>query len=335
MKIQLLIATNDRDYADYLYTVLARKQADIFELGLCSDPAKLESMLQRRTYDICLLEPVEGAAYPLERVRLPLILQGPHTELPEALRSYACIRKYQRISELVSAVLSRYSECEQSADALGQAAAKITAVWSPAGGVGKTTVALACAARAAMDGRQAAYLSFESFCSLGAFLKDEGKSISSVLERIDQNPAVQMRSIRQQDAATGIYYYGAPENYDDIGILGKADVLSLLNAAAAGVDELIVDLPPVCDERVRCAFERANQIFLVTDMSAAAQQKLKIFTTQNSVYDEVRHKLVYVCNKGTRSTPDGAGSCISLPLVQSADPSQVFRTLSANRFQPA
>ena len=79
MKIQLLIATSDQEYADALYTVLAKRQADIFELGLCSNPAKLEDMLLRRTYDICLLEPEEGAHYQLERVRLPLILQGSHT----------------------------------------------------------------------------------------------------------------------------------------------------------------------------------------------------------------------------------------------------------------
>ena len=74
MKIQLLIATSDQEYADALYTVLAKRQADIFELGLCSNPAKLEDMLLRRTYDICLLEPEEGAHYQLERVRLPLIV---------------------------------------------------------------------------------------------------------------------------------------------------------------------------------------------------------------------------------------------------------------------
>ena len=50
MKIQLLIATSDQEYADALYTVLAKRQADIFELGLCSNPAKLEDMLLRRTY---------------------------------------------------------------------------------------------------------------------------------------------------------------------------------------------------------------------------------------------------------------------------------------------
>lgn len=334
MKIQLLIATSDQEYADALYTVLAKRQADIFELGLCSNPAKLEDMLLRRTYDICLLEPEEGAHYQLERVRLPLILQGSHTKVPEELGGLPRIKKYQRISALVSEVLDCYAEAAKSSELLGQTQAKITAVWSPVGGVGKTSVALAYATRAAMNGQRAAYLNLENFCSLGAFLKDEGKSISSVLERIDQNPSVQMRSIRQQDAATGVFYYGAPENYDDINILGKTELVILLNAAASGVDELIVDLPSFCDERIECTFERANQVFLVTDLSVTAQRKLNIFMAQNSTYDDIRHKAVFVCNKGACGVPEGAERCVSLPHVQSADPAQVFKTLSASQFQP-
>lgn len=335
MKIQLLIATNDHEYADHLYTVLSKRQADIFELGLCSSPANLDAMLLRRTYDICLLEPAEGVQYQLDRVRLPLILQDSHTAVPEELRGLPRVKKYQRISALVSDILNCYAEAARSSELLGQTQAKITAVWSPAGGVGKTSVALAYAARSAMNGQKTAYLNLENFCSLGAFLKDEGKSISSVLERIDQNPSVQMRSIRQQDTATGIFYYGAPENYDDINILGKTELVILLNAAASGVDELIVDLPSFCDERIQCTFERANQVFLVTDMSMTAQRKLQTFMAQNSAYDDIRHKAVFVCNKGTRSVPDGAEKHVALPLVQSADPAQVFKSLSASQFQPA
>lgn len=186
-----------------------------------------------------------------------------------------------------------------------------------------------------MGGQQTAYLSLENFSSLGVFLHDDGKSISSVLERIDQNAAIQMRSIRQKDPTTGMYYFGAPENYDDINILREEDVIGLLNAAASGVDELVVDLPSFCDERVRSAFECANQVLLVTDASAVAQQKLRIFMTQNNDYDEIRHKAVFVCNKGARGVPEEYAKCIALPLVQSSDPVQVWKTLSSCRFQPS
>lgn len=65
-----------------------------------------------------------------------------------------------------------------------------------------------------------------------------------------------------------------------------------------------------------------------------AQRKLNIFMAQNSTYDDIRHKAVFVCNKGACGVPEGAERCVSLPHVQSADPAQVFKTLSASQFQP-
>lgn len=333
MKIQLLLATGDHDYAEHLHTVLAKDQADIFELGLCSSPETLGVMLQNRTYDICLLEPVQDVHYDFEHVRLPLLLRGQNTIIPEELRDVHCIKKYQRISTLVSEILMAYSESVKTATVPGEGHAHTTAVWSPAGGVGKTSTALAYAAAASKDEKTVVYFSLESFSSLHAFMQDEGKSISFVLEQMDRNPAMQMRGIRQKDPATGVFYYGAPENYDDLNILGRTEIAELLNAAATGVDEVVVDLPAFCDARIQCALELADQVLLVSDQSAVAQQKIEVFMSQNNTYDKIRNKVVIVNNKGTRGEADSVHGCISLPLVQSADPAQVVRTLSASQFK--
>lgn len=336
MKIQLLLATNDQDYAEYLYAMLAKHHADMFELSLCTHTANLSAMLEKRRYDVCLLEAQADEPYDLTRVQLVLLLQGAQSSIPEALSAYARIRKYQRISCIASTILERYAQVAKARSVLDDGPrARITAVWSPAGGVGKTSVALAYAAQQASRGQQTAYLNLEHFCSLSAFLSDSGKSISSVFERADEDPALQMRSIRQTDAASGLFYYGAPENYDDMNILGAKEVMQILEAAATGVTELVVDLPATCDDRIQAVLTAADRILLVTDRSAAAQKKIALFMAQHNIYSALKHKVTPVANKSTPSAAVHSTDEIVLPFIQSADPAQVFRALSASSFQPS
>jgi len=252
----------------------------------------------------------------------------------EIISSFKKIPKYQRISSLAGSILESYAEVDKGLNSFSVNKANITAVWSPSGGSGKTTVALAYAAHKVSAGKQAIYLSLENFSSTSVYFPDNGKSISKAFEKLESNAQVFMMSIRQQDNGSGISYFCSPQNYDDINILTANDIEMLVNACAAGIDELVVDLSSQCDRRVQEVFNLADTVLLICDPSSTSQAKLKQFINQHNVFGLIQSKTVLINNKGAKTTEADISKSINLPLIKTTDPAAIYKTLSGCNFEP-
>ena len=203
MKIQLLIAVGESDYAEHLSRVLAERSGDIFELSICSAPDRLAGILASQRFDAALLDGDMAAGANLSGIRLPLLVWDGASALDESVRELPRVRKYQRISAIGSDVVQRCAAVSGPQESLDDSRAAVTAVWSPAGGVGKTTAALALAISRAAAGKRAVYLDLEPFSAAPALFKEPGQSISDVFEKLDGDVALLLQGVRQQDAATG------------------------------------------------------------------------------------------------------------------------------------
>lgn len=330
MKIRLLIATKEKDYAEHLAKVLAVKYAEEFEATVCSDFEKAVAAL-RKPVDIIISDPEFTNTLEAENKKLLLeFWDGESSPNPET--DGRAIRKYQRITTLVGQILEKYSEVAESRKPFGASTAKVSAVWSPAGGCGKTTAALAYAAQKAVEGKKVLYLNLEAFCSLSAYFPQNGKSISTALEHLDGNVAMFLQGIRQQDRDSGIYYFGMPSNYEDVSILSATDITQLIAGCADGMDELVIDLSSIYDARTREILELADEVMLVADGSPVGLCKLSQFKEQHDLFQELEAKIVAVANRGS-AVPEGvARRSATLPTVQSADPAIVIRALSTGYF---
>lgn len=331
MKIKLLIASGDSDYAEHLSRVLADKYADAFEVSVCTTAERLRELLAAGKFDAALLEPDLMDSVHADAVRLPFVLGN-----ESAAGNYSgikSIRKHQRISSITGTVLENYAELGSNAGGLGTGRAHITAVWSPCGGVGKTSVALAYAARKVAGGKKATYLNLENFSSVPAFFPEKGKSISTVFEKLETDVPMLLMGIRQQDSGSGITYFCGPDNYDDMNILTGEDLSVLIRSGAAHADELVVDLSSQCDQRVWTVFDLADTILLVCDASATSQTKLRQFMTQHNISQRIQQKSVLVGNKGAKNSEAGIHRAVYLPFVQTGDAISVYKTLSGNAFE--
>ena len=266
----------------------------------------------------------------IQNVALSLILWDGTSSLNEPICTTKVIQKYQRISEIVSKMLEYYSEVSSKTGAFKKSKGKTTVVWSPSGGSGKTTVALAYAANVVSDGKKVIYLNLENFSSTDVYFSQTDKSISSVFSRLGSNIEMLLRSIRQQDGSSGIYYFGQPENYDDINELTEDDLSILVENCADSVDELVIDLSSSCNGRTIKLFEMADSILLVVDSSRVSRVKWGQFTSQNKVYKDIQHKSVMILNRAARMEQSGDIKMILLPVVQSNDPVVVYKTLSGD-----
>jgi len=332
MKIKLLIATTDSDYAEHLSSFISEKFKDTFDVSVCSSAGRLKEILTTSKFDMALLEPNITHVNNLNLIQLPLALIDESEDFLESSTSMKKIRKYQRISSIVGTILEYYSEVGKSVNSFIKNRAHITAVWSPAGGTGKTTVALACAANKVSSNRKTVYLNLENFSSTSAYFQENGKSISKVFEKLESNAEIFLMGIRQMDSGSGISYFCGPENYDDISILTANDIEALVNACVVEIDELVIDLSSQCDDKVQRIFELADTVLAVCDTSSTAQAKLRQFLTQHNVFGLIHDKTILVNNKGAKTGGTQVSRAIQLPLVQSADPISVYKTLSVGNF---
>jgi len=333
MKIKLVIATCDSDYAEHLSNVLSEKFADEFSISVCSLDDELSEILGKVKFDAALIELQFTKPEKLSMVRLPIILYDESDNVPDEYECFVKIRKYQKISSIAGEVLQAYAETTASASGPGINKANVTACWSPSGGVGKTTVALAYAARRVLDGKQVVYLNLENFSSIPIFFSNTGKSISTAFEKLDSNINMFLMGIRQKDSGSGISYFCGPDNYDDIHILTADDVEKIIEACAFGTDELVIDLSCYCGECTKKALELADSVMLVCDHTRISQAKLKQFINQHNIFKSIQAKSILINNKGAEVEEASALKSIKLSHVPSTDPVFVYKTLSGNRFE--
>lgn len=332
MKIQLLIAAAESDYAEYLSNTLSAKYTGMFSVELCSSHEKLSETLSIKNYDVILIEPEWIPSIPRQSVKMILALICENSSLPESLPNVIQVQKYQRISTLVHEVLEHYDNISPIIDNFRKGKKQIVAVWSPAGGVGKTSIALAFAARAVSNGGIATYLSFEHFSSADTFFVREGNSAGVLFEKLLSDSELSIQDIRRHDSGSGIEYFYPPANFDDINKLTKDDMVYLTNTCVRAGDIVVVDLPSICDRRVQAILELADTVLLVMDGSKTAFAKLDIFVSQQIVFETIKHKVRLVANRGANLVDTRFDNIISLPIVHSDDPVSVYKTLSGKSF---
>lgn len=327
MKIQLLIASEDKDYCQHLSQILAQDLEDTFDVSICSSKERLPA----HHYDVGLFSPSMSLACDLSKVDLPLLLLDEAERTGEGDDSLEALRKYQRISRLAGEVMERYAKVAGRKRLPDSARARVCAVWSPVGGSGKTTVALAYAAQQVSAGRKVVYLDLEPFSSVSTYFAEGGKSISEAFEHLGGNLELLLQSIRQKDAGSGIHYFCAPSNYDDMNILTSSDLEELIGAAGHGMDEVVLDLSSTCDERCKSLLDMADRVLLVADRSKRSGEKLQQFIGQSNLFEQLRGKLTLVCNMGAQLKLP-VEHTLWLDQIRSDNPVSVYKSLSAQDF---
>jgi len=330
MKVKMLIASDDARYTMKLSEQISKNHNDMLEVIVCSNSEMLEKIFSLHKVEIALIDQPFVKYFEEIEVKLPLILHS-DAQADDAPQELVRIGKYRRISTIVADILAIYSKVSKSIVVGVGKKTSITAVWSPAGGVGKTTVALATATALAKSGKSVFYLNLESFTSLPIYFSEGRKSISAVFEMLESNEGdVKMLISGISAEENGITYLSRPNNYDDINILSKENIEELVHCCAALADELIVDISLPCDTRTKKVLEMAEKILLVTDKSETAKTKLSQFINQNNVYENIREKVSLVANKGATAEGLQTDSVNSLPQVFAISEAQIYKELATH-----
>lgn len=190
----------------------------------------------------------------------------------DRIRGFPALFKYQSVPMILSRLKSLMREHHASGgdgeDFAGQGDnCRMIAVYSAAGGAGKTTLSVQLLELLASRQHPVLYVGLESTSSLEAFVRiGEGMDMSRLLYEMENRGESFAETLRQaicRDAVRGFHYVRPFQLAEDAAGMTAGDTLALLgHVRSLGLfDCVVLDLESSVDERVKGAFLAADEIW--------------------------------------------------------------------------
>jgi len=286
-RIPLIVADSNKDYLDSLCDYLLSECSQTFEVISFSNSVYLEQYLAEQIRSGILLYEPAMLGFSLSENNLIHIRLSVTPILYKTKERQ--VFKYLSGPLLVQNILQQLSEAEIGNLPVLAAVkkAKVVAVYSPAGGVGKTTVAVGCSLQIAWEGQKVFYLNLEDLSSTGVFFKaDSGGALADALYYLKEkkNPGLKIKALKAIDQQSKIHYF-APNGSDlDLGEEAAEPLRGLINLLknSGDYDYVVIDLSSQLNTNNLAALEASDTILLVMTPEPNCQEKVKLFITELS-----------------------------------------------------
>lgn len=298
-KLNLVVADTDEAYVENIVNYFMTNHSQRFQISSFTKHEFLYGFLSElREIDVLLVSPeMYTESLPKEGIIEIFILTS--GELPEKCKGLNHIDKNQIGDGFVKEIADKYPEDEDNAieepiveepvsveQAIKDRKTKVVAIYSPLGGVGKTTIAVSSSIYCGKKGLNVFYLNFESFQSTPLFFncKNE-KSYSKILEYVKDKRDDLHRMIeasKQVDTDHNVYYLSPPESILDILEAEPKDFRRLINEfkSMGMYDIVIVDMSSELSDRNIALLEACDQVVLVLAQDAISNIKAESFSQQ-------------------------------------------------------
>jgi cellulose biosynthesis protein BcsQ len=309
-KIELFLIDEDDDYLDRVSMYILKKK-NMFNLHIFSDAENIESALRENTSRIDILavsEKMNGKIADTIDASVRLLLCDTSEKDPSG--NFIRINKFQKTENLVNDLLQAFEKSTgktgRIADESGQT--KITGVYSPCGGSGKTTLALLISRAFKELGKKTMYLNFEKITSLKKN-DNQGKSLSNVflaLQIKGSNLGDHIKNNILEDAYSGIYYFASPESTLEWNEAGenaeKLIVETLINMRL--FDVIVMDFESELNRKNLSLLNYCGHILTPYTSEDSSYRKVNALKEElelhSAEYSSLSHKINYVNNKAVQ-----------------------------------
>lgn len=287
----LIIADTDKEYVARLSAYILKTYGDDYEIEVFYEKSALKERIQQQRCEVLLLSPqlYDSQIY-FKNIKLPIILIDDDQLVPYPDKFKWTINKYTRISTLLHYINKEYEEVEKNRPI-------IYSFYGPAGGVGKTTIALATAMAYAKIGRKVLYINLEEMDSTGMFFEEKDITPKEVLERPVEDAYDQILAERvKQYEHTHIMYL--KRNYiDDKKQNARIDLL-VERAIDSGIANIVViDLSASYSQLYEGFAEISDYVILVSNAHTHAIYKLTQLLEETKLVEEFGEKLKLIVNQ--------------------------------------
>lgn len=299
MNITIAVADSNRDYIDRLSEGLQQYE----ELTVCmyTNGEKLQKDMDSKHFDIVLFDPdISEDRLIFANVGFPVYLYSDEARNKEIYADFAKVVKYQRISSIYKEIIREYADkAGYTADFDYSQNTRVAAVYSPAGGSGKTTVALALAGRLAALGKKVLFVSAEQLNSSFYVNPKQEEGITALVEgAADEhvNFSLKVKGIMKQ-GMNGMFYiegFGKIVDYDAVTGNEMGDTLNKIRRCGI-CDVMVIDMESNLDVIGRVILELEDHVVVVEKPGELPAMKMKLFAGQ-ALMNDYRKKMSRVCN---------------------------------------
>ncbi|WP_127530559.1 P-loop NTPase family protein [Paenibacillus kobensis] len=292
----------------------------------------------------------------LPAVPVAALCDGPGEPLPMEVRA---VKRLQPIPELFHALHAVYAEHagrRRVHDDSGGAA--VAAVYSAAGGAGKTTLAVHLAHQSASAGSRTFYLNLETWNGSDAWLgggrqenrTDDGfAQLLYMLESAPDQAATRLPGLCRTDSILLFDYFEPCRNAEDRISLQPQAALQLVDAIAGSglYDVVVIDTDSGISGLHMALFQRCSRLFYVEDGTLACTQKKEQFLAYSrdkwgEAFLHAEMKRITVRRETPGNGPDeynpdrgGDGQAMEVPFITSWRTREGGRLLPSARYRSA
>lgn len=223
---------------------------------------------------------------------------------------FQIVRKYQKTESLLGEIMLKHAEDVDSIDTIrGSSDTRIAVFYSPAGGSGKTALALAAAAAGADAGFRTMYLNLEEIDSVNDVLARTPGTLSDIflaLKTRGMNAGIKLKGCVGQEPDGGFYYVSGVESISEYEEISGDDIGRLLETVRtlSEFDLVVVDITSGFSEKIRKILDGADVIFCPLVINGSAVSRLGRFLDESKLhgmYDRLFGKMNLIVNRAGRN----------------------------------
>lgn len=309
-RINLIIADTDQSYLDSLANYMLNNHSKWFQLSTFTNRDNLIKSLETSTnmIDILLVnQSLYSEDLPLNKVTSILILSSGRVN--EEFSDLTIVNKYQPAEMLVSDILRNYSEknSDEVINMTGDKKTKVIGVYSPAGGVGKSSLAVNLSVQCASSGMAVFYLNLEDINSThNYFINENDQNFSNVLFYIKEkskNLGMKIDSLKSVDASN-VNYFSVQDSVFEIDEMLPEEINNLISELVkiSHYDIIFIDMSCILNKRNMSVLKICDKFIYLLTSESVVLEKVKILEKDleralNNINYNIADKMVLVANK--------------------------------------
>ena len=297
-KLSLVIADRDEEYLKALSNYLSNNHFKEFVITAISDELYLKEFLNTiQGVDILLIGKDFYNNNMSNKFISKIIILG-EDKLKE---SSEYIYKYQIASNIYKKIKNSYIELNPSYESYDDSKdkiSKVTTVYSPIGGIGKTSVAISIALKLSEKSRNVLYINFEDISSVETFLECSNRNSMSEMLYLakDRNKLLRDKILNNiLTDSLGICYFSPVNSVLDLENLNRDDIIFFINEIKKlnKFDNIIIDLGSKFNSIYAGILNESDNVIVLMGSDLISKVKMENFLKQQESID----KYIFVLNK--------------------------------------
>jgi cellulose biosynthesis protein BcsQ len=291
-KYNLVLLDEELDYLNNLMNYISQNYSYKFNVVSFTELKYMEEYLNKNNkVDIILISPNLYDEQVVLRHGTSLIFLVASEN--QSVKSYPFVKKYQAADKICGEIIRIFENAEAETKLVkDESLTKVITVYSPIGGIGKTTLSLSMAENLSQKSKKVLYISLEPIQSYPVFLKQKSSkfSFSDVLFSIKQKDNEVLDIISKgiiKDSDTGIFYFNPVDSILELEDLSSQDIKDLIEAINSSrlFQYMVIDLPATMNTKYYELFRNSHKVILPIGQDAKTVVMVDSLINQLDEYD--------------------------------------------------